>query len=166
MSLTRDEQVEVEAYKADASVRLEGYRAEQQIRIELYKHQLEIRRMLARGTLEFGTLGVKSLILVNGAAVIALLTFVGNYAKTYAASSVSFEALSQALASFAWGTGTALVVAMLSYISQALIAEMPQEKDGSDAKEGTTFRYAAITVAALSMLLFLHGVLRAVQAFQ
>tara|TARA_R110001606_G_scaffold264379_1_gene413046 strand:+ start:621 stop:944 length:324 start_codon:yes stop_codon:yes gene_type:complete len=71
---------------------------------------------LDRGTIEFALVGLRSLFIVNGGALIALLTFIGNIDL----ESRSLLSLQWSFLGFGAGLFFALVATFFSYFSQGL----------------------------------------------
>lgn len=101
-----------------------------------------------QNTAEFA---VKSSILVNGGASIALLAFLGNLAtKAEGVSAYSLTSLNHSMLAFVAGVGAAGITAGLRYFSQACYT-------GSYAKTGLGFKVAAVALWLTSMGLFGTG---------
>jgi hypothetical protein len=71
-----------------------------------------------KGAIELGQQTLKSLELVNGGAVIAILSFYGNVVKDGSTAPIDPTALTHGLASFATGLGAAVLAAIFAYLSQ------------------------------------------------
>lgn len=161
MSLSFDEEKKLAHHQALNEINLQSLKTNDAIALEKLKHDYEETRGIARAAIDFALLAVKSLILVNGGAVIATLTFIGNDFKRSSGGTVfKMDLLSQALASFTYGTAAAVIVSALAYVSQILFSERP-----AAPSSGNVFRYGATCIAIASLLLFCHGVIKAANAF-
>jgi hypothetical protein len=113
--------------------------------------------------------------LVNGGAVVAILTFYGNIVKDGADVPIGAPEIAQALGYFAGGLGAALVASVCAYLAQLFVATC--EPDKSISKEvddayrtrrtdlSNRMILAALLAAAVSLILFGVGVWRAMIAF-
>ncbi len=88
---------------------------------------------------------IKSLILVNGAAAVGLLTFMGN---THVISS----GLRAAMGMFAWGVFAAILCAIFAYLAQRTVAI------GSGAKIEMALKIPGFLSAIISAALFGYGI--------
>lgn len=124
-----------------------------------HAHRLES----SKAVIQFALVAIRSLILVNGAAVVAVLTFLGNlWTKDSATARAAAQGIGTAITSFVVGVGLGVFTAMLAYISQAAISELAQTKPGTDPYIGTGFRMAAIVTALGSLVAFAWGAYKAV----
>lgn len=97
---------------------------------------------------QYATEGLKALVIANGGAVVAILTFAGN-----ANTKVNPAAISNGLMAFAGGLIAVLVVFFCSYVSQwHYTSEKPSEE-----RTGDRWRMAALVSAVLSIALFGAG---------
>lgn len=119
-----------------------------------------------RGTINFATLAIKSLILVNGAAAIALLTFVGHLwagdPNGLAAPRLAHE-LKCSFILFGAGVGTGVLCAGLSYLAQAFFVERIPHNGRNWC--GEIFRALAVLSAVASFGAFLWGGWDAIDVF-
>jgi hypothetical protein len=125
-------------------------------RFELWR---ETRLELTRAVISFGQVAIRSLVLINGGAAIAVLTFIGNFTQNQ--NSLMNE-LSYSLLSFCFGAAAAALVAGFAYVTQFLY-------DGFSKKAsriGTAFHILAVFFAIASFTLFIVGVLTAFWGFQ
>jgi len=105
-----------------------------------------------KGAITLADSGIKSLILVNGAADVGLLTFMGN-GKAYPVG------LRHALVSFAVGVFMATVCAIFAYGAQRCVAT------GSGTKVEAWLTIPGVIFALLSAVAFGLGVYLAATAF-
>lgn len=127
-----------------------------QHRMELWK---ETRLEMTRAVIGFGQGAIRSLVLINGGAAIAVMTFIGN-SKNEDLKLV--KALSQSLLLFSSGVAAAALVAGFAYVAQFLY-------DGSSGrmpKLGIGFHYLAVLVAMISLALFVWGLVNSYFGFQ
>lgn len=101
----------------------------------------------------FATITVRSLLLLNGGATIAILTFVGDQSKSVSGFSVAkwlpaFEV-------FGWGTFLAVACSAIAYLSQVFIHEPMGER--MNKYVGGGFRWLAVAAGLTSLLAFIRG---------
>lgn len=119
----------------------------------------------AKAVIQFAVTSIRGLILINGAAVAGILTFLGNlWTKDSAMAKATAQAVGPAMKYFVIGVGLAVLSAMVSYLSQATIFELRQPKPGTDPYIGTGLRVAAILSALGSLGVFSWGAYLAVEA--
>ena len=79
--------------------------------------------------IDFVTLSIKSLLLFNGGAIIALLTFYGNVlSKSDTAKLISAHNLSNAIGFYIIGVGAGLLCSMSAYFTQVLFTELEDKR--------------------------------------
>ena len=129
-------------------------------RLQLEKDKLaaEGARFEAQSARNYAGQVVQALLLLNGAAALAMLTFMGALAKE-ATFKGSLSSLSDPLSSFSYGAGFAVLTAIFAYLSQATWAE-------GGKLWGETLRLFGVVLALASLLLFVGGVSKAESAFQ
>ncbi len=132
--------------------------------LDIERFELDKRRFAAEGSRfeaqsarTYAGQVVQALLLLNGAAALAILTFIGTFSKD-ANFKGSLAYLSDPLSSFSYGAAFAVLTAIFAYLSQATWA---------DKKEiwGDTLRIFAVAFALGSLLLFVGGVSHAEAAF-
>jgi hypothetical protein len=113
-----------------------------------------------KAVLETGLSALKSATLINGAAAIALLAFLGNVLSKSGAKidAVQINSFSSALEIFVFGVFFAGVATGMRYLSQDCYAE-------AHFKMGTVFKFLAIILALASYVSFLIGSVVSVNAF-
>lgn len=123
--------------------------------------QFAIGLELFKAVIEAGQTAVKSLIVMNGAAAIALLAFLGNILSRGPnfGESVIVGKINTAMIIFFAGVGFAGATSCFRYLSQALYA------DRSRPKRGDFTRNIAVTLAVFSLVAFLYGGFTAYKAF-
>jgi hypothetical protein len=155
-----------------ARVELERYRAEtdrlratlDQERLELEKHRADLdryrakldtetnqRRPMFEAVIRFAEMSVRSLLILNGGAALALLTF-----ATSAALRGGTLGFKTALLAFGAGAALSVVTAAFSYLAQSYYAV----SEGQDQahKLGQIFRHAGMICAVLGLAAFFAGV--------
>lgn len=138
-------------------------------------HYFEDARISSKGAIDFASIGLRSLFLVNGGALLALLTFIGNAGIPENASE------SYSFAFFAFGAGVifALISVFFSYFSQGVaglvsaydadwiyfsqiegkkVAEELKADGNRERKVNQRLRYIAVGCALASGALFTIGI--------
>ena len=100
---------------------------------------------------------MQALLLLNGAAALAMLAFIGNFSKDANFKSLLLG-LSHPLSFFSHGAALAVLAAIFAYLSQASWA------DGSSLWDNT-LRLLAMVLALGSLLLFAGGISHANDVF-
>lgn len=105
-----------------------------------------------QAAVEFAITGIRTLVLVNGAAVISLLTFVGQvWAHDQQNGSAMARILFWPLLLFLTGLVMAVATTLLAYVTQMITTESGFAKIPPKAKK---LRMAAITASILSLVAF------------
>ena len=155
-----------------ARIELERYRAEtdrlratlDQERLELEKHRADLdryrakfdtesnqRRPMFEAVIRFAEMSVRSLLILNGGAALALLTF-----ATSAALRGGTLGFKTALLAFGAGAALSVVTAAFSYLAQSYYAV--SEGEDRSHKLGQVFRQAGMTCAVFGLAAFFTGV--------
>ena len=144
----RDQALELEHYKATWSSKLEEYKAEQAI-------------SLAAGNLlgSFGVLGIKSLFLFNGGAIVAVLAFLGHLWSPEGADRALAISVASTLHWFVWGIVSAFTATALAYGSQVVVFDFRGRSWTRWAAE--TGRCLCLLSCATSLTLLVVGALEA-----
>lgn len=135
----------------------------------------------SRGVFDFALMGLRSLIIVNGGALIGLFTFLGNFA--HSARTASTPQLYLASLSFVLGLVFALVAVLFAYLAQSRFVwaeAVEAEREGlrplgedsnekysevvTDHSAGGRRQAVAITFAVSSVIFFLIGAVLSVVA--
>jgi hypothetical protein len=124
------------------------------LRLEAWK---ETRLELARAVIGFGQTAIRSLFLINGGALIALLTFLGQLSDQRPDEAAAF---STPMLYFSVGLISVCVVAMLAYIVQSIY-----EARGRFLRIGKGLHIASLFFAASSLAAFTVGILDAYSIF-
>jgi hypothetical protein len=146
----------------------DGSRPDQvyQHNMRVWEAQIAMNVEMFKGIIAFATLAIKSLILVNGAAVIALLTLLGHLWAADINGSTAIKLTAKLGPSFTWytvGVGAGVLSAGFSYFAQVMFVEILSDR----AKWwwGNGFRIAAVVSALISFGGFVGGGLRALTVF-
>ena len=131
--------------------------------LELFKGYYELQRINTKGTLDFALVAIRALILVNGAAVLALLTFLGNKTE---ASPASGSMLVCALWFFLGGVGFGLAITILAYLSQLSHTHDPASDGHRESVKGKWLRIAGIFLCVCSLISFIIGGIHVGGAFK
>lgn len=124
-------------------------------RMELWK---EARVEMMRAVISFGQGAIRSLVLINGGAAVAVMTFVGNLKSRQENGA---EILAQSMLLFSFGVVAAAIVAGFAYVTQYLY----DSSAGRLSKLGVTFHFTAMFFAVVSLVLFVGGLLKAYSGF-
>ena len=122
-----------------------------------------------RASIQAGQAALKSAILINGGASVAILAFIGNLA-TSENSKALIPILSCSLAYFVFGTLVAAMASGGAYLSQAAYSKVNQEEETAEAterweKRGKVFQYTTIIFVIVSYILFGLGALLTYKTF-
>jgi hypothetical protein len=132
---------------------LERYKAQLTANIEHHRNLNEFNLELLRGTISTGQSAVKSSLLINGGAAIAVLAFLGNAWS----NGLPHHTLSDAaygLSLFVWGVLAAAGATGFVYVSQAGFGD---EFGKHSQRIGIYGRNAAMLLVASSYVLFACG---------
>lgn len=119
-----------------------------EVRYSLWKEQ---KVEATKAVVTFGQSAIRGLLAINGAAIIAILTFIGRLEEV---NKEVVELFAQALLCFALGVGAAAAIAMLAYATQYLY----NESVGRASRVGIFAHVASIFFSLLSLGAFLWGV--------
>jgi hypothetical protein len=127
----------------------------------IFETELEVMKLMQESTIGFAQLTVKSLLILNGGAAVAIAAFVGASFKE-GKPSVPFAPISSALLALGTGAALAVMVPALAYVAQHLFALQIEERiksknDGCLGYGGRLFQSLAVLVAIVSMLCFVTG---------
>jgi hypothetical protein len=121
-----------------------------------------------KATIQAGQAALKSAILINGGASVAILAFIGNLA-TSEKSKALIPILSCSLAYFVFGTLVAAMASGGAYLSQAAYSKVNQEETTEATerwkKRGKAFQYTTIIFVIASYILFGLGALLTYKTF-
>lgn len=98
--------------------------------------------------------GLRGLLLVNGGAVVAILSFAGNAGS----DRIKPAMVANSLAQFAWGLGVALLAVLFTYLAQAAATH-------GRRKRTMVLETISTSLAVVSLLLFAWGAYTAREGF-
>ena len=136
--------------------------------VEQYRAQVEGRREMFKSILEAGLSALKALSVLNGAATVAILAFLGNVVSKplNAYALVTIPGMNTAMAAFAFGVWFAALGLAARYFSQASFGMDFSKKSEVAERWGVVFKWVAISAGILSLALFFIGVWAAFHAFK
>ncbi|NOE18878.1 hypothetical protein GS634_12175 [Ruegeria atlantica] len=114
---------------------------------------------MTKAAIGFGQGAIRALILINGGAAIAVMTFIGNFGTVQAGLISSF---SLALLLFSMGVAAAALVAGCSYVTQFFY----ESSSGRLLKAGIAFHWLAVLSAIVSLVFFVWALLTAYHGFE
>ena len=127
-----------------------------------------------KGALSLGAQTVKSLEIINGGAVLAILTFYGNAVKDGAKVPFDRACLSLSLVIFAVGLAFAVAAACCGYVGQVTVAtnepDTPMDEKGRRAHLARQLQTSkrtirvALVLALGSLVMFVAGTIFAARA--
>ena len=160
-------------YRRMSDAQKEQYRAQAQHSLEYYRAVIQAKQTNTEATYRYGELSVRSLLILNGGAALALLTLAGS-AKTGLVS-INAGDLAGLVWYFGAGAGLSVLTSGLAYLSQSFYAQhnepMTEDEEALAAvnwiwrRLGHAFRIAAMVAWLSSLGLFSFGVWQASQVF-
>jgi hypothetical protein len=160
--MSHQEDIELENHKYKLVAQLEQYK--EQMKREREQHLAGSTHMY-RGAIDLALISIRSLIIVNGGAVIALLTFSGNLLARGEAPAMA-SAIAASMTNFLEGLILSLFTCLTSYLTQVAFSELPRSPENNKARRwGSLIRWLAIAGGMGSLLAFSLGAYRASQAF-
>ncbi|MDH5327984.1 MAG: hypothetical protein OEZ68_11965 [Gammaproteobacteria bacterium] len=125
------------------------------------KSNIESKRIIEqfRSLMQVAATAQKTVMIINGGAVIALLTFLGN------AQFAGSERIAESLYWFVFGVACAGITTFLSYFAQLYFLESLKTNDYAYLSAGKFFRFFAILLVAFSYVGFIGGSVIATQGF-
>ncbi|MEA3427870.1 MAG: hypothetical protein U9Q84_01340 [Thermodesulfobacteriota bacterium] len=146
-----------EIHKADQQKFELNFRAEHERNLAHYDAQQQYSLEMLRSVISYSQAALKSAILINGGAAVALLAFIGNiWAKTTAKEAVEF--LTFSIASFSFGVLAAAFGAGTTYLTQYCYMV-------SWNKTAIALHILTVIVVLISFVLFANGAYEAYLAF-
>jgi len=161
-------QQDVETHKHNLAGVAEWWKEDAQRERRAWEHRLHIDEAMFRAIMDFAVVSIRSLTLINGGAVVAILAFLGSVWRSSDRGGPPSIAvlLAEPLGWFIAGLALAVASAMTSYLSQVAFLELRTEKDGRrQSTAGDVLRGMAIGAACFSLVCFCVGSYQAVQAF-
>lgn len=115
----------------------------------------QLPQHMFQAAVDFAIIGIKTLVMVNGAAVIALLTFVGQvWANDQHNGSVMAKILFWPLLFFLTGLILAVITTLLGYVTQMITTE---RGGGTIPPAAMRLRVIAIAASIFSVVAFAAG---------
>jgi len=140
--------------------------------IEDHKAGLTLLTQQQKLSVDLATVVIRSMILVNGGAIVAILTFMGNLSNRDSdATHRLVGGMREALAWFGTALFLVLLAAFLAYLSltagtQVISHQLLGRRETIWAKKHGWIKRAAFAVGVLSFAAFTLALYRAVLAFQ
>ena len=140
--------------------------------IEDHKAGLTLLTQQQKLSVGLATVVIRSMILVNGGAIVAILTFIGNLSNRDGDTAHRLVVgMREALGWFGGALFLTLLAAFLAYLSltaatQVISHQLLGRRETVWAKRHGWIKRAAFAVGALSFAAFALGLFRAVSAFQ
>lgn len=127
--------------------------------VEHYRAEMDTRLEMFKSVIEAGQSALRSLSLLNGAAAIALLAFLGNVLSHPTIMGIAtIPGMSRSMACFAIGVGLAACGFVARYFSQASHGQEFSADPATAWKWGVRIRNVAICSALASLAIFFVGV--------
>jgi hypothetical protein len=122
-------------------------------------------RIMFKAIIDFALVTIRSLILVNGGAIIGIVSFTGNlWGHNGPAAKATAQAITPAVGWFVGGLAAALLTSGLSYIAQVAFVELAKPRPAQIV--GNACRFAAVAFAIGSFGCFIVGAYRCLAAFE
>ena len=140
---------------------MEKYKAE----MHRYAEALTVNR---RAVIDFGLAALRGIFVLNGAAAIAALTFLGHQAANKGAVAVTFvEGLGTVIWVFAAGAGLAVVATAVSYVVQRLVVSVDDAPDNQKRKFLANVSLSlAVGCATFGLSFFFVGIFVVLDVFE
>ncbi len=136
---------------------IEQYKAEMQSRNEHNKQVHESNLEMFRSVITSGQNAIKSSLLLNGGAAVAMLAFIANVVRDKAERAVY---LAPSIVPFAFGALAIVLTSGLTYLGQALFADTRTVKFGRWAQIG------CVVLGIVSYTCFVWGLWRAYETLK
>jgi endonuclease YncB( thermonuclease family) len=160
---------------------LERFKADEQIRVEDRKDELDRNRLhyevtnaffreqqvvVLGAVMNFATIAIRSLLLINGGALVALLTLTGGvWSRAPAEGKQLVLTLHEGLLAFGGGVIACLLTSFSSYIAQSAFAHAGTE-EGRVKRLGLWFQATGVIFGFLSLVAFIYGAWSAAAGFK
>ncbi len=150
-------QRELKAFGHNLDLKLEQYKTNCQLQIEQYRAENSLNLETFKATINAGQNAIKSMVIINGGAAVALLAFVGNIWSNKGNLS-GIKGLSWGLLFFVIGVLLAGIVSALTYLAQRAYSE-------NNSKNGNYINNICIACSSFSFICFLIGTVIAFLTF-
>jgi hypothetical protein len=158
-TLQKANQLEIEKYRATCLNNLEEWKAK-------LDKDLQSAIVLMGAVIALAQLALKAIMLANGGACIALLTFSGHIWISAESGGKEVAAnLTGALLWFAFGVGAAVLATAVSYVSQALFTEIFDKAGKRRLLPGEIARGFAVLAGVAGIVFFFLGIFDVVAIF-
>lgn len=127
-----------------------------QVEIEKYNHSAELE--MFKSVIQTGQNALKSIVLLNGGAAVALLAFIGKLADV---SRLNIPLFATPLTIFVVGAFLCTISSGLTYLTQCLFSDEGKWR----SRTGYGLQGTSITLGLASLILFGYGTYRAYGAF-
>jgi hypothetical protein len=131
-------------------------------RISIPDETSEFGQAHFRATIEFSQILIRSLILLNGGAILAILTFIGNFAERPEMQG-QLAQISGSIGSFVVGLGLALVGTLLAYLT--MVFQRGRLGEGASKALHAGAWFAGMLALIASFVYFALGAYGALAAF-
>ncbi|MDE1967506.1 MAG: hypothetical protein KGI92_01250 [Alphaproteobacteria bacterium] len=152
---SNDPATQLEQYKALLQKDVENHKYELRHHLEQWKAARASDLISFRAVIDFANSAIKLLVLVNGGAVIAILTFLGNLVAKQDSDTAVVGASGFAITYFVVGLAAAVTAAAAAYLSQVCFTELSTEKRKKGW--GNLFRAIGLATALVSLICFSVG---------
>jgi hypothetical protein len=159
--LVTDDKLRESRIDLDKQMRVESYKARLSSSSRRFEFRVRRAELMTGMTVKTGENAVKSLLVVNGGAALALLAFLGAISRFTANLTIKTD-VANALTIFTFGAFIAALTSTFTFLSQAGFGK---EFGNGSEKMGRGFRWAAMISAGLSTIAFVCGAWMAAEAF-
>lgn len=150
---------QLQQYKTDCDLHLQKYKADCDLHLQKYKVECKIQNTeyaeTFRSVILTGQTAIRSLIIINGGAAVALLAFIGNI---WVKNQPAIKGLAVSLLCFVLGVLGGGIVSALTYLGQ-------HDYGVEKKRRGDIIRNIIIVIAICSYALFACGTYKAYQVF-
>lgn len=147
----------LDALEIDAGISSEVRKLQHESNLAQYKASRDLSLAMFNAVIGFGQAALKTSLVVNGAAAIALLTFIGNIWTKTQTPEVA-RSLSSALVLFSLGALAAAVSTVTTYLTQGCYQHHL-------TKTGIAFHVVTLLLISASYVVFGFGISEAYTAF-
>ena len=144
---------------------LEVWKAQVQSEIEGWKYQRAFSLQWDRGAFEFAAIAVRSVILVNGGAAVALLAFLAHLWTSPGNYALVIQSAFTSLSEFVVGVTSGVIASLVGYAATYLISGALQtDKEEYTSRyrafiwSGVVFQFVAAVLIVYALLRFWWGV--------
>lgn len=155
-----------ELSEAEENIRREDAQKHFENELKIAQLQSDASLEMFKSVIEAGLNALKSAIIINGGAAVALLAFIGGIVKTTSENHVSISCIGQALLIFTIGVGLAGTATGLRYITQWLyhdamskmyVNKTTEMKKFLSGKIGNCLNIITVLIVVASFAAFFYG---------